>query len=391
MICYSAPLFMLNEKDYVGISGASYKVAVNVPFKDGNKDVFILLINGKEEFIGICNAGNALGDFVDKERFSRAIDHFKGLKDRVDIQVALSVRGKELGKEELVSIRRTAFLTAVEGLMFLLFSVGYETRRIEAYTSNSANLMFVPLIAELINCIIHEDFARLDIIIKEYKDYHRVLMKIADNVLKNRSNKSNYELYFNYMGSKESTYLTRHSGSFETRRNLNYHLDVFADKDSNLKFSSEIINDCYANLFMPNDLNSFFAYCISKVLSDNTQFSVCKYCGKLFANNKASVKYCSRFYKSPSFDDPIEGLMCKSIAINKQKRDSTHSDKVIEEYYRYYKAAYARVSRGKLDKSVFDKWAKEAKIKRSEAISGLLPFDDYVTWLQESVPQAKTN
>ena len=54
-------------------------------------------------------------------------------------------------------------------------------------------------------------------------------------------------------------------------------------------------------------------------------------------------------------------------------------------------AAYARVSRGKLDKSVFDKWAKEAKIKRSEALSGLLPFDDYVTWLQESVPQAKTN
>ena len=124
----------------------------------------------------------------------------------------------------------------------------------------------------------------------------------------------------------------------------------------------------------------------SKLLEVGVQFQKCGRCGRYFlSKGDYHGQYCDRIA-------PGESRTCQQLAAQETyqtKLKKNDGQNALNIYQKYYKRYFARVTSGGLKKEKFKQWQYEAVQKRDSCLDGKLSLEEFIDWLEESMPNRK--
>ena len=124
----------------------------------------------------------------------------------------------------------------------------------------------------------------------------------------------------------------------------------------------------------------------SKLLEEGVQFQKCGRCGRYFlSKGDYHGQYCDRIA-------PGESRTCQQLAAQETyqtKLKKNDGQNALNIYQKYYKRYFARVTSGGLKKEKFKQWQYEAVQKRDSCLDGKLSLEEFIDWLEESMPNRK--
>lgn len=124
----------------------------------------------------------------------------------------------------------------------------------------------------------------------------------------------------------------------------------------------------------------------SKLLEKGARFQRCGRCGRYFLpKGDYHGQYCDRVA-------PGESRTCQQLAAQEAyqtKLKENDGRNALNIYQKYYKRYFARVTSGRLRKEKFKQWQYEAVQKRDSCLDGELSLEEFIDWLEGSMPNRK--
>ena len=132
-------------------------------------------------------------------------------------------------------------------------------------------------------------------------------------------------------------------------------------------FSAETLNT--------EEPRDFVQFILAEYIRHNLRFRTCKFCGRYFGiMGNTRAEFCDRL---------IDGSTktCKEMGSLRLYEKRKMEDPAIREYKRSYKAHNARIRYGIMTREEFNAWSQEARRRRDDCVSGKLPLEEFVAWL----------
>lgn len=162
----------------------------------------------------------------------------------------------------------------------------------------------------------------------------------------------------------ENQLINKNSGFFTNFKNLELKVKI----DYDIRFLRSKLMEFYT----VNNIDSFGALIISKLLNSELIVKKCLNCKDFFVPTDPREIYCDKIHSN--------GRSCKEMGYE----NKVNSDVILREYRKVYKNKNAAKNRNKHNpksKIVFEQWVHEAKLKREMCKDGDITLDEFKKWL----------
>ena len=130
-----------------------------------------------------------------------------------------------------------------------------------------------------------------------------------------------------------------------------------------------------------NTIDDVLRYELMQMLTQGIEYKVCKNCGKLFVpSGRSDSLYCDRLM--PGQEKP-----CNLIGANLIAKKKLDENPALKLYRSAYQRLNKRVEYEYMTKEDFEIWKVPALEKREQCINGVLSFDAYEAWINETSRQ----
>ncbi|MEG0273135.1 MAG: DUF6076 domain-containing protein [Hydrogenoanaerobacterium sp.] len=117
-----------------------------------------------------------------------------------------------------------------------------------------------------------------------------------------------------------------------------------------------------------------------KMVEDNVKVKKCKKCDRYFVvKNKQNPDYCNRIYANTT-------QTCQQFAAVENFKKKNENNLPYQIFNLYYKRYHERKKVGSLKPDVFDKWNREACVKRDECTDGKITPVEFYEWIYNYFP-----
>ncbi|MFI3249829.1 MAG: DUF6076 domain-containing protein [Eubacteriales bacterium] len=112
----------------------------------------------------------------------------------------------------------------------------------------------------------------------------------------------------------------------------------------------------------------------------NFKIKKCKLCKEFFLiKTKRTPDYCTNRRDGSN-------QTCQQINASKNFQQKNKDNKPFQIYHKYYKRYHERTKVNTLKREVFEKWSREAGVKRDACIDGNGSVEDFEDWCHDSFP-----
>ena len=126
------------------------------------------------------------------------------------------------------------------------------------------------------------------------------------------------------------------------------------------------------------NIDDMLRFELVQTLVQGIGFKRCKNCGMLFVpSGRSDTLYCD-------FIADGEEYSCRKIGANRQAKEKVANDPVLQEHRRAYQRLNKRKEYGYMEEAEFKAWADEAAFRRKQCQEGIITFEAYKAWLDET-------
>ena len=138
-------------------------------------------------------------------------------------------------------------------------------------------------------------------------------------------------------------------------------------------------------LFEIESVKDLLRFEFIKMIEHDIFVKKCKNCERFFIpRRRIDAEYCDRIWS----DGPRK---CSEIGATIRYEKKVASNPILDIHKKAYRRFNSRTRTGKMTQAEFLAWSEEAARKRDECLAGNLPFDEFVTWLEQGrVRKART-
>ena len=130
-------------------------------------------------------------------------------------------------------------------------------------------------------------------------------------------------------------------------------------------------------LYSINFLPDLCRFEFIKMIEHNIFIRKCKNCDHFFIpRGRADTEYCNRQYKET-------GRRCNEIGAMIRYERNVAENPILTAHKKAYRRFNSRVRNKKMTQTEFLQWSNEASKKRDLCLAGELPFDEFITWLEQ--------
>jgi len=113
-----------------------------------------------------------------------------------------------------------------------------------------------------------------------------------------------------------------------------------------------------------------------KMIERDIFIKKCKNCERFFIpKRRADAEYCEQIYGDTH-------RKCREIGATLRYEKKVAGNPILEAHKRAYRRFNSRTRNKKMKQGEFLRWSEEASRKRDECLAGILPFDEFVDWLE---------
>jgi len=132
-----------------------------------------------------------------------------------------------------------------------------------------------------------------------------------------------------------------------------------------------------AQLCEINCIEDLFKFEFIKMIENNVFIKKCKNCERYFITRKrADTEYCDR-----TFGDTHR--KCSEIGAMLRYEKKVAENPILDAHKKAYRRFNSRVRNKKMTQIEFLEWSEEAILKRDACVTGKLPFDEFIEWLEQ--------
>jgi hypothetical protein len=130
-------------------------------------------------------------------------------------------------------------------------------------------------------------------------------------------------------------------------------------------------------LYEIDTIEDLFRFEFVKMIEHDIFIKKCKNCERFFIpERRVDAEYCNRIYGSTN-------RRCNEIGAMLRYEKKVAENPVWEAYKKTYRRFNSRTRAKKMTQTEFLQWSEEAAQKRDDCLTGNLPFDDYINWLEQ--------
>jgi hypothetical protein len=130
-------------------------------------------------------------------------------------------------------------------------------------------------------------------------------------------------------------------------------------------------------LYEIHSIEDMFRFEFIKMIEHDVFIKKCKNCGHFFIpKRRADAEYCERMFEE-------SGKKCSEIGAMVQYEKRVAGNPILEAHKKAYRRFNSRTRLKKMTQAEFLQWSEQAGQKRDECLTGELPFDEYIAWLEQ--------
>lgn len=343
--------------------GNDLKVGVSI---SEDKEFFFLI--GKDSTgaysiisqVYTCNLGESVGDLVG------AVEHIPGVPEATE--VFSEIKGKLIEMQTLFRslpqrVNRAKLMNTI-----LFFSRDLFEYRTDGATTKK-NLLALPLIVEIMNGAQKDgsgyNFKKCDKLLASMKKYQKTIATFSEDIL----------LYPDVKNPKK---VVMKNGVDHRYPSIDY-----SGLTTVIQLPVEHSQHDVYEAFIPDSFDDLIAYLLNRYVL-NFHFYCCANCRRYFAfRTDSKIKNCSRVIESANYLKDI-GRTCRDVGRLRAHVRGLYSNETQILYQRNYKAAFARLKRGKISEDNFTAWSEKAREMRDKCLEGDISYDELETWFMDN-------
>ena len=162
----------------------------------------------------------------------------------------------------------------------------------------------------------------------------------------------------------------------EERRRQHHRHFFFLEKPFR-SFYGIVQSGDIVHLYEVNTLNDLFRFEFIKMIEHDVFIKKCKNCGHFFIpRHRPDAEYCHRIFDGTD-------KRCNEVGAMIQYEKRVAENPILEMHKKAYRRFNSRTRTGKMSQAEFLAWSEAAARMRDECLAGRLPFDEFVTWLEQ--------
>lgn len=155
-----------------------------------------------------------------------------------------------------------------------------------------------------------------------------------------------------------------------------WHSDFMVKLGKRAEIQKEVVL-----LTVLNTIDDVLRYELMQMLTQGIEYKVCKNCGKLFVpSGRSDSLYCDRLM--PGQEKP-----CNLIGANLMAKKKLEENPALKLYRSAYQRLNKRVEYEYMTKEDFETWKVPALEKREQCVNGVLSYDEFEAWINETSRQ----
>jgi len=132
-----------------------------------------------------------------------------------------------------------------------------------------------------------------------------------------------------------------------------------------------------AELYEIDTIEDLFRFEFVKMIERDIFIRKCKNCERFFIpRRRVDAEYCDRIYGDTN-------RKCSEIGAMLRYERKVAENPILEAHKKAYRRFHSRVRAKKMTQSEFMQWSDEASSKRDECLAGELPFEEFISWLEQ--------